>query len=274
MWRPEAADLVLRAASCCSALGVQRSSEGGWQLCSGTPAAGCAAGAGGAGGQQAAAGRHAGRGRADRSTGGWLQRSVQCKNAQHPVQLEGRHAEPALVQSWSALTAQSTSLCLIPSVNPNPIQLMTAEGPELMRACMPLPPVPCTTHTQIIIGDEILSAKVEEVNTRFLCAELRAIGWQVCKASAGGGGGAVRCGGHMGGGGVAGSVGCKAEAARGDCAGRAPVAAEPLGTRLPWHVIKPSALFSPEGYPLHSAAPHVLLRLLPPLSIPLHRRWY
>lgn len=33
----------------------------------------------------------------------------------------------------------------------------------------------------LIIGDEILSAKVEDVNTRFLCAELRSIGWTVEK---------------------------------------------------------------------------------------------
>lgn len=37
------------------------------------------------------------------------------------------------------------------------------------------------TAALLIIGDEILSAKVEDVNTRFLCAELRAIGWRVCK---------------------------------------------------------------------------------------------
>lgn len=33
----------------------------------------------------------------------------------------------------------------------------------------------------LIIGDEILSAKVEDVNTRFLCRELRSIGWRVSK---------------------------------------------------------------------------------------------
>ena len=36
---------------------------------------------------------------------------------------------------------------------------------------------------QVIIGDEILAAKVEDTNTKFLCSELRAIGWQVCRAS-------------------------------------------------------------------------------------------
>ncbi|KAL4424331.1 hypothetical protein ABPG75_001632 [Micractinium tetrahymenae] len=41
------------------------------------------------------------------------------------------------------------------------------------------------TAALLIIGDEILSAKVEDVNTRFLCTELRAIGWRVCKASVG-----------------------------------------------------------------------------------------
>lgn len=33
----------------------------------------------------------------------------------------------------------------------------------------------------VIIGDEILSAKVEDVNTPFLCGELRALGWRVNK---------------------------------------------------------------------------------------------
>ncbi|GAB4821656.1 hypothetical protein N2152v2_008702 [Parachlorella kessleri] len=37
----------------------------------------------------------------------------------------------------------------------------------------------------VIIGDEILAAKVEDTNTKFLCSELRAIGWQVCRASGG-----------------------------------------------------------------------------------------
>eukprot|EP00887_Chlorella_sp_A99_P006739 scaffold3.g6739.t1 len=36
----------------------------------------------------------------------------------------------------------------------------------------------------VIIGDEILSAKVEDVNTPFLCGELRALGWRVNKARA------------------------------------------------------------------------------------------
>ncbi|PSC67404.1 FAD synthase [Micractinium conductrix] len=39
----------------------------------------------------------------------------------------------------------------------------------------------CKTAGLLIIGDEILSAKVEDVNTRFLCQELRAIGWRVGK---------------------------------------------------------------------------------------------
>lgn len=33
----------------------------------------------------------------------------------------------------------------------------------------------------VVIGDEILAAKVRDVNTHFLCQELRAIGWRVCK---------------------------------------------------------------------------------------------
>lgn len=49
----------------------------------------------------------------------------------------------------------------------------------------------------LIIGDEILSAKVEDVNTRFLCAELRSIGWTVEKVrwlvGKCGGGCCVRC---------------------------------------------------------------------------------
>ena len=43
---------------------------------------------------------------------------------------------------------------------------------------------PCTRRTAalVIVGDEILAAKVEDLNTHFLCSELRAIGWRVCKA--------------------------------------------------------------------------------------------
>lgn len=37
------------------------------------------------------------------------------------------------------------------------------------------------TAALLIIGDEILSAKVEDINTKFLCSELRAIGWRVSK---------------------------------------------------------------------------------------------
>lgn len=33
----------------------------------------------------------------------------------------------------------------------------------------------------IVVGDEVLAAKVQDVNTHFLCSELRAIGWRVCK---------------------------------------------------------------------------------------------
>lgn len=44
-------------------------------------------------------------------------------------------------------------------------------------------PTPGMTLTAglVIVGDEILSAKVPDTNTSFLCAELRAIGWRVCK---------------------------------------------------------------------------------------------
>jgi len=34
----------------------------------------------------------------------------------------------------------------------------------------------------LIIGDEILSAKVDDINTRYLCSELRGIGWRVDRA--------------------------------------------------------------------------------------------
>ncbi len=37
------------------------------------------------------------------------------------------------------------------------------------------------TAALVIIGDEILSGKVDDVNTPFLCRELHAIGWQIAK---------------------------------------------------------------------------------------------
>ena len=37
------------------------------------------------------------------------------------------------------------------------------------------------TAAIVVVGDEILAAKVQDVNTHFLCSELRAIGWRVCK---------------------------------------------------------------------------------------------
>ena len=33
----------------------------------------------------------------------------------------------------------------------------------------------------IIVGDEILSGRVEDVNTRFLCSEMRSLGWEVSR---------------------------------------------------------------------------------------------
>ena len=39
------------------------------------------------------------------------------------------------------------------------------------------------TAAIIIVGDEILNGKVGDTNTRFLCQELHAIGWQVGKVS-------------------------------------------------------------------------------------------
>jgi hypothetical protein len=36
-------------------------------------------------------------------------------------------------------------------------------------------------RAQVVVGDEILAARVEDVNTRFLCRELRALGWRVCR---------------------------------------------------------------------------------------------
>ncbi|KAK9831385.1 hypothetical protein WJX81_008521 [Elliptochloris bilobata] len=43
---------------------------------------------------------------------------------------------------------------------------------------------PSATRTAalVVVGDEILAARVDDVNTRFLCRELRALGWRVCKA--------------------------------------------------------------------------------------------
>ena len=35
----------------------------------------------------------------------------------------------------------------------------------------------------IIVGDEILSGRVEDVNTRFLCSEMRGLGWRVSRVS-------------------------------------------------------------------------------------------
>ncbi len=40
------------------------------------------------------------------------------------------------------------------------------------------------TAAIVVVGDEILAAKVKDVNTYFLCSELRAIGWRVCKVPA------------------------------------------------------------------------------------------
>ena len=57
------------------------------------------------------------------------------------------------------------------------------------RACKPAQPQPAhttaltRTAALVIVGDEILAAKVQDLNTHFLCSELRAIGWRVCKAS-------------------------------------------------------------------------------------------
>ncbi|GIL61337.1 hypothetical protein Vafri_15809 [Volvox africanus] len=41
----------------------------------------------------------------------------------------------------------------------------------------------CLTHSAaiVIIGDELLSGKVEDVNARFLCREIRSLGWQVTR---------------------------------------------------------------------------------------------
>lgn len=49
-----------------------------------------------------------------------------------------------------------------------------AEQPSTPRAI-------ASTVALVIIGDEILSGKVEDVNTPFLCRELHAIGWQIAK---------------------------------------------------------------------------------------------
>lgn len=44
---------------------------------------------------------------------------------------------------------------------------------------------PSLTRTAIIVvvGDEILTGKVEDCNSRLLCRELHALGWRVLKAS-------------------------------------------------------------------------------------------
>ena len=55
------------------------------------------------------------------------------------------------------------------------------------RACKPAQQQPAhataltRTAAIVIVGDEILAAKVQDLNTHFLCSELRAIGWRVCK---------------------------------------------------------------------------------------------
>jgi FAD synthetase len=42
-------------------------------------------------------------------------------------------------------------------------------------------PAIALTAALIIIGDELLAGKVDDVNTPFLCRELHALGWQVAK---------------------------------------------------------------------------------------------
>lgn len=44
------------------------------------------------------------------------------------------------------------------------------------------PPAIALTAALVIIGDELLSGKVDDVNTHFICRELHALGWQVSKA--------------------------------------------------------------------------------------------
>jgi 3'-phosphoadenosine 5'-phosphosulfate sulfotransferase (PAPS reductase)/FAD synthetase len=55
----------------------------------------------------------------------------------------------------------------------------SAGGPVLQRRQSAYGPN--RTACLVIVGDELLSAKVEDLNTRFLCSELRAAGWKVCK---------------------------------------------------------------------------------------------
>ena len=50
----------------------------------------------------------------------------------------------------------------------------TAEQPSTRRGI-------ALTAALVIIGDELLSGKVDDINTPFLCRELHAIGWQIAK---------------------------------------------------------------------------------------------
>ena len=58
-------------------------------------------------------------------------------------------------------------------------KLPTASPPE--AGAEPLTPRAQLSAAIVIVGDEILSGKVEDVNTRFLCTQLRDLGWQVSR---------------------------------------------------------------------------------------------
>ncbi|KAK9846826.1 hypothetical protein WJX84_007716 [Apatococcus fuscideae] len=60
-------------------------------------------------------------------------------------------------------------------------KLPTASPPE--AGAEPLTPRAQLSAAIVIVGDEILSGKVEDVNTRFLCTQLRDLGWQVSRVA-------------------------------------------------------------------------------------------
>ena len=50
------------------------------------------------------------------------------------------------------------------------------DGPAAMPAI-------AATAALVIMGDEILAGRVDDINTPFLCRELHALGWQVAKVT-------------------------------------------------------------------------------------------
>ena len=56
-----------------------------------------------------------------------------------------------------------------------------ARKPSLGRGSGAGSPMHTRSAALLVIGDEILAAKVQDANTSFLCGELHAIGWRVAK---------------------------------------------------------------------------------------------